>query len=46
LRVKVYSQENGTGVVSLSASPSHFPASEWQRVSQELFRAIHRQLGS
>lgn len=45
LRVKVYSQENGTGVVSLSAAPSHFPANEWQRVSQELFRAIHRQLG-
>lgn len=46
LRVKIYNQENGTGVVSLSAPPSRFSEDEWQRASQSIFRAIHAQLGS
>ncbi|MEM9599166.1 MAG: tetratricopeptide repeat protein [Acidobacteriota bacterium] len=45
LRLKITNQENGTGVVSLSASPNRFTGEEWDRLSQQLFRAIHGALG-
>ncbi|MEM1178667.1 MAG: tetratricopeptide repeat protein [Acidobacteriota bacterium] len=43
-RIKVHTQDNGTGVVSMSGPPDATTASEWQRTSQELFRAVHRRL--
>lgn len=44
-RIKLYNQENGTGVVSLSAPPTGLSAAQWQQRSQELFRTILETLG-
>ncbi len=41
MRIKVYNQANGTGVVSLSAPPEKYTAGDWQRRTQELLRTIH-----
>lgn len=43
-RIKVHTQENGTGVVSMSGPPEATSQGEWQRLTQELFRAVHRRL--
>jgi hypothetical protein len=45
VRVKVYNQENGTGVVAVSAPPQAMSAADFQRKTQALFRAIQAQLG-
>ncbi len=45
MRIKVYNQTNGTGVVSLSASPGRLTSEAWHRRSQALFRAVHEALG-
>lgn len=46
LRIKIYNQESGTGVVLLSRPSSGITTAEWQRLSQELFRAIQSRLGT
>lgn len=46
MRIKIFTQENGTGVVSLSAPPDAFAEDDWQRRTQELFRTIYRELGA
>ena len=46
LRIKIYNQESGTGVVKLSRPRQGITTAEWQRLSQELFRAIQDRLGS
>ena len=43
-RIKVHTQENGTGVVSMTGSPEKSSQSEWQRLAQDLFRAVHGRL--
>ncbi|MEM8994150.1 MAG: tetratricopeptide repeat protein [Acidobacteriota bacterium] len=43
-RIKVHTQDNGTGVVLMSGPPEATSAAEWQRTTQELFRAVHRRL--
>ena len=45
IRVKVYNQDNGTGVVSISGPKERFPEADWHRMTQEIFRSIHRNLG-
>ena len=45
LRVKLRNQENGTGVVSISAAPEHFTADEFHRLTQRLFTEVHRTIG-
>lgn len=45
LRIKLRSQDNGTGVISLSAAPERFSQDEFHRISQRLFREIHRLIG-
>ncbi|MEM8932938.1 MAG: hypothetical protein AAGE94_17265, partial [Acidobacteriota bacterium] len=45
MRLKVFTQDNGTGVVSASAAADRFTRGEWQRLTQELFRAVHVALG-
>lgn len=45
LRIKVSNQDNGTGVVRLSAPADRYTSDAWERVSQRLFKAIHRSLG-
>lgn len=40
MRVKVSNQSDGTGVVQLTAPAGAFTPDEWQRRSQELYRAI------
>jgi len=44
MRIKLFTQANGTGVVSLSAPADRFTPDEWHRRSQALFRAIHAHL--
>ncbi len=41
MRIKLFTQTNGTGVVSLSAPADRISPDEWHRRSQALFRAIH-----
>ncbi|MDA8016612.1 MAG: tetratricopeptide repeat protein [Thermoanaerobaculia bacterium] len=45
VRIKVHNQDNGTGVVRLSAPPSAFTPDEWQQMCQELLRRVHDRLG-
>ena len=45
MRIKVFTQDSGTGVVSASAAPEAFTSGEWQRLTHELFRTIHDVLG-
>ncbi|MEM6794715.1 MAG: tetratricopeptide repeat protein [Acidobacteriota bacterium] len=45
MRIKVSTQSNGTGVVTLTAPPSSYTAQNWQRTSDKLFRVLHRRLG-
>ncbi len=44
MRIKLYNQENGTGVVTLYASGERFTADAWHRQSQEIFRAVQEAL--
>ena len=44
MRIKVWNQANGTGVVSLSAPPGSFSADDWHRRTQALFRKVHEKL--
>lgn len=41
LRIKVSSQSNGTGLVSLSADEESFSPEEWEKTTQQLFRTIY-----
>lgn len=45
VRIKVHNQDNGTGVVSLSAPPAEFTPDEWQQLCQQLLRRVHERLG-
>lgn len=45
MRIKIYNQDDGTGVVSVSAPASSFSSDEWHQRSQALFRAVHEILG-
>lgn len=44
LRLKLSNQPDGNGVVELSAPAERFSAADWHRITQDLLRAIHRQL--
>lgn len=44
LRLKVSNQPDGNGVVELSAPAERFTEADWHRTTQDLLRAIHRQL--
>ena len=44
LRIKIYNQENGTGVVALHAPNERFSSDAWHRSSQEIFRAVQEAL--
>lgn len=46
MRVKVFTQEDGHGVVSLSAPPDRFTAGEWEEATQELFKTIYDRLAA
>lgn len=46
MRIKITNQNDGTGVVSLSAPAGSFTSDEWHQRSQVLFRTIHELLGS
>lgn len=45
LRMKISNQENGTGVISLSAPKSRFPPDLWSQKTQEIFRTVLQILG-
>ncbi len=45
MRIKISNQDDGTGVVSLSAPVNSFSKDEWHQRSQALFRTIHEILG-
>ena len=45
VRIKIHNQDNGTGVVRMSAPPSDFTPDEWQQTCQQLLRKVHDQLG-
>lgn len=45
LRIKLRNQDNGTGVVSLSAAPDAMSRESFHRLSQQLFQSIHGILG-
>lgn len=45
LRIKLRNQDNGTGVVSLSAAPDRLSREQFHRTSQQLFQRIHATLG-
>ena len=45
LRIKLRNQDNGTGVVSLSAAPGTMSREAFHRLSQQLFQSIHGILG-
>lgn len=45
VRIKIYNQDNGTGVIRMSAPESNFTADEWQKTCHELLREVHRRLG-
>ncbi len=44
MRIKVASQDDGTGIVSITAPAGRMPAAEFHRTTQRLFRAVHDQL--
>lgn len=46
MRIKVWNQANGTGVISLSAPPERFTDDAWHRRTQELFRLVHEKLAA
>ncbi len=46
MRIKIFTQPNGTGVVSLSASPGRFAASEWDQLTRELFKTLYEKLAA
>lgn len=45
LRMKISNQDNGTGVISLSAPKSRFTAELWAQKTQEIFRSVLQILG-
>lgn len=45
LRMKIANQENGTGVISLSAPKSRFTPELWSQKTQEIFRSVLQILG-
>lgn len=45
LRMKISNQENGTGVISLSAPKSRFTPDLWSQKTQEIFRQVLQILG-
>lgn len=45
LRMKISNQENGTGVISLSAPKSRFTPELWTQKTQEIFRSVLQILG-
>ena len=45
VRIKIENQDNGTGVVRMSAPPSEFTPDEWQQMCHELLRRVHDHLG-
>ncbi len=45
LRMKISNQENGTGVISLSAPKSRFSPELWTQKTQEIFRSVLQILG-
>jgi len=45
VRMKVTNQENGTGVISLSAPKSRFTPELWAKKTQEVFRSVLQILG-
>ncbi|MEL7061057.1 MAG: tetratricopeptide repeat protein [Acidobacteriota bacterium] len=46
LRVKVHNQDDGTGVVRLSAPPEFAAPETWQRTTRAIFSVIHERLRS
>lgn len=44
MRIKLFTQNNGTGVVKVSAPADRFTPEEWQRTTQELFRTVFSHL--
>jgi tetratricopeptide (TPR) repeat protein len=46
MRIKVWNQGNGTGVVSLTAPSERFTADQWHQRSQALFQAVYRILST
>ncbi len=46
MRIKVWNQGNGSGVVSLSAPVERFTTDQWHQRSQALFQAIYRILST
>lgn len=46
LRIKLANQDDGTGVVRISAPPRGMSEAQWQRLTQELFRAVHANLSA
>lgn len=46
LRIKVTNQDNGTGVVQISAPADRFSDDAWHRTTQDLFRTIHERLSA
>lgn len=45
VRMKISNQDNGTGVISISAPKSRFPADLWAQKTQEIFRSVLQILG-
>jgi tetratricopeptide (TPR) repeat protein len=45
LRMKIANQENGTGVISLSAPKNRFTPELWSQKTQEVFRSVLQILG-
>lgn len=45
LRMKIANQDNGTGVISLSAPKSRFTPELWSQKTQEIFRSVLQILG-
>ncbi len=41
LRVKIFTQQNGTGVVSFTAPAERYSDDEWQSLTQRVFRTIY-----
>lgn len=44
MRIKLFTQKNGTGVVRITAPAERFTADEWERTTQELLRTVYRNL--
>lgn len=46
MRIKIYNQESGNGVVSLSAPANAYSAGEWKVMTDAIFRSIYDKLKS